>query len=110
MMHLGKSWQETEDESKEIVKRQSVLMRSLGLGPVAKISRCSISGIPEGMEEIPYLMNRSEDPSLVGCCKYFLQPGMPQTVGNDESWSQIVLNGVGILPRMCTILNMPDSG
>merc|ERR1719387_813492 len=34
---------------------------------------------------------------------------MPQTVGHDDSWSHIVLSGVGILARMCTILNLPGS-
>lgn len=50
----------------------------------------------------PYLTNMSADPALQGICNYFVRQDQHLTVGSDRS-SSMVLQGVGIRPRMCSL-------
>ncbi|CAD7957374.1 unnamed protein product [Amoebophrya sp. A120] len=52
----------------------------------------------------PYLMNVADDPSLTGCLVYFIPINEEVTIGSDASCT-IKLNGLGIAPVMCQLVN-----
>jgi hypothetical protein len=52
----------------------------------------------------PYLLNMSDDPQLAGCLLYFLRRGEETSIGGDSS-STIVVNGLSVLPHLCTVVN-----
>ena len=56
-------------------------------------------------ENLPYLMNISEDPTLAGMLIYHLKEG-EITIGTSEAEeNDIKLNALGIMKRHCTIVN-----
>lgn len=58
--------------------------------------------IGSGSEDIGRLLNLSDDKSLQGACKFYLHAENSLVVGSDPQECGMVLNGVGISPRMCT--------
>eukprot|EP00435_Cladocopium_sp_Y103_P051237 s961_g15.t2 len=55
----------------------------------------------------PYLLNMSDDASLAGCLMYQLQRGERTSIGSDPD-NTIVLDGLGMLPNLCSIVNVDD--
>lgn len=54
-----------------------------------------------GGQLVPFFTKLSDDPSLQGCCNYFLSRGV-LVIGSDDS-CDIMLHGVGIRPKMCEV-------
>ena len=52
----------------------------------------------------PYIMNVSDDPTLLGMLLYDLKEGETK-IGTKEGDNDIKLNVLGILARHCTIVN-----
>ncbi|CAL1126660.1 unnamed protein product [Cladocopium goreaui] len=55
----------------------------------------------------PYLLNMSDDASLAGSLMYLLQRGERTSIGSDPD-NTIVLDGLGMLPNLCSIVNLDD--
>jgi len=87
------------EESKQMEQARRAAMEDMGL---------SFDEILEnfGMKkDQPQLVNISDDPSLNGCLVYFLPDGDEQRIGCDKEGCNIVLDGLGIKPFMCSVLN-----
>ena len=55
--------------------------------------------------KFPYIMNVSEDPTLLGMLIYDIKEGSTQIGTKDAEENQIKLNALGIMTRHCIISN-----
>ncbi|CAK9081224.1 unnamed protein product [Durusdinium trenchii] len=55
----------------------------------------------------PYLLNMSDDPALCGRLMYLLPKGERTCIGSDPD-NSVVVDGLGILPNLCSIVNVDD--
>eukprot|EP00929_Paragymnodinium_shiwhaense_P056195 TRINITY_DN28128_c1_g2_i3.p1 TRINITY_DN28128_c1_g2~~TRINITY_DN28128_c1_g2_i3.p1 ORF type:complete len:1158 (-),score=237.26 TRINITY_DN28128_c1_g2_i3:854-4327(-) len=100
--HYKQSWSDAvarSDQQKQTRSRMSVALGFSQFG----------SGIPERNEGgmASFLTKLSDDPSLQGCCNFFLLKA-ELTIGSGKS-ADIQLQGVGLLPKMCVVRDDPAS-
>lgn len=69
----------------------------------AGLSRQNQSNINE--RKFPYIMNVSEDPTLLGMLLYDIKQGETKIGTKDGDDNQIKLNALGIATRHCSIYN-----
>jgi len=102
---LCKSYQENlaqeTERAKQLHDRQKETLIDLGLSVAATSNSIHISQD----QDVPYLVNLSEDPFLEGCLMYFLQPHEVTSVGSSRNENKIHLEGLGLAPRHCSIQN-----
>ncbi len=55
--------------------------------------------------KVPYIMNVSDDPTLLGMLLYDIKEGETKIGTKEGEENHIKLNVLGIMPRHCTITN-----
>lgn len=58
--------------------------------------------------EVPYLLNMSDDPMVVGCLCYHLPINQTTTIGSGEA-QNITLRGIGFADQLCKITNVSNA-
>lgn len=58
--------------------------------------------------KVPYIMNVSEDPTLLGMLLYDIKEGETKIGTKEGDENHIKLNVLGIMPRHCTITNQKE--
>jgi hypothetical protein len=98
-----RSWEEALEKSHEQALSRQRSLKSLGLDSQELPSPMNASG-----ELAPFLTKLSDDPVLQGHCNYLLRDQVVR-IGSDEQQCAIVLQGLGILPRMCEVRVAPST-
>jgi len=98
-----KDYQEKLAEAKEREAARVKALEDMGLNLQEISSNLGVDPY------LPQLINLSEDPALSGCLIYYLQSGKTTTIGSSPDAS-IKLQGLGILPYMCSIQNEDNTG
>jgi len=89
------SWEEAVASSQEMSLRRRCVALALGMSDTPPTT-------PQ--TQVPFLTKLSDDPSLQGCCNFFLTESAPRLrIGSDKTKCDIILNGVGIQPQMCDV-------
>lgn len=99
MQYYKTSFEEMSSKSEEHKQMRKSMTEMLGL-PDTFGGDASHPRTAEG-KLVPFFTKLSDDPSLQGCCNYFLSKST-LTIGQDSS-CDIVLQGVGIRPNMCGV-------
>eukprot|EP00928_Gymnodinium_smaydae_P029218 TRINITY_DN2206_c0_g2_i1.p1 TRINITY_DN2206_c0_g2~~TRINITY_DN2206_c0_g2_i1.p1 ORF type:complete len:1403 (+),score=270.12 TRINITY_DN2206_c0_g2_i1:105-4313(+) len=94
------TWSDLQASSAAARQTRKRVTTMLGLQPQRGIS--GGTGCSSEAELPPFLTKLSDDPSLQGCCNFFLAKAVLR-VGSLEHMCDIVLRGVGIKPAMCEI-------
>lgn len=97
--HYRKSWEEAIAQSEQGQKFRRNLSRAIGMYDSSNTH--SPPKTPTGILE-PFFTKLVDDPSLQGCCNYFLNKKSLR-IGSNEKACSIVLQGVGIRPQMCEV-------
>lgn len=98
LAQMEKDYQAQIAEAREMEALRKQALCDMGL------SLAEISGALGLDRNVPQLVNLSDDASLTGCLVYFLPEGEQTTIGMDKECT-IVLQGVGMQPHMCSLLN-----
>ena len=56
-------------------------------------------------KKFPYIMNTSEDPTLLGMLLYDIKEGETKVGTKDAEENQVKINVIGIQPRHCSFFN-----
>lgn len=96
------SWEEAVLQSEQVGRQRLQVSRRLGLLDAASPKS------PEG-DLKPFFTKLVDDPSLQGCCNFFLDR-QALRIGSDEGSCGIVLQGVGIRAHMCEVSCSAGSG
>ncbi|CAJ1355377.1 unnamed protein product [Effrenium voratum] len=69
---------------------------------------CGLTDPASEDDVTPYLANMSEDATLAGRLVYHLPRGERTSIGSDPD-NAVVVDGLGVLPNLCSIVNLDDS-
>lgn len=86
------------DAGVRLAREREVALESMGLLSVDTEEAFSHEQVT------PYLLNMSDDPQLAGCLLYFLRCSASTSIGGSPECT-IFVNGLGVLPKLCTIVN-----
>jgi len=99
--HYKQSWEDAVSQSKEMSRKRSLVSIGLGLpDPTASGTHLENS--------VPFLTKLSDDPSLQGCCNFFLCSSRKLRLGSDDA-CDVIVHGVGIQPRMCEVFRETEN-
>ena len=92
---LMKELEEERRMKEEIEKNRQKLLKEAGLSQQQNINQ----------RKMPYIMNVSEDPTLLGMLLYDLKEGDTKVGTKDGQENHVKLNVLGIMPRHCSFFN-----
>eukprot|EP00929_Paragymnodinium_shiwhaense_P101529 TRINITY_DN6468_c0_g2_i1.p1 TRINITY_DN6468_c0_g2~~TRINITY_DN6468_c0_g2_i1.p1 ORF type:complete len:1394 (+),score=321.56 TRINITY_DN6468_c0_g2_i1:226-4407(+) len=98
MEHYKQSWEDAVSKSMSFTEARH---RMICYNPQVEQDEAS-------KKLMPFFTKLTDDPSLQGCCNFFLS-SQPLTCGSEDS-CDILLHGLGLHPRMCEVVCDQDRG
>eukprot|EP00916_Digyalum_oweni_P013872 GHVL01022692.1.p1 GENE.GHVL01022692.1~~GHVL01022692.1.p1 ORF type:complete len:1102 (+),score=155.04 GHVL01022692.1:257-3562(+) len=99
---LGVDWQEKIKIAQTEKEKRDLALEDMGL------TTKEIQDVFQIEQDVPYLINISDDPLLSGCLMYFLKTGQTTTIGSGTE-NSIVLEGLGMIEQICAIFNSENN-